>query len=306
MNRMCIGGMEASRISLGCMRIDKLSNKEAQALLNTALEKGINFFDHADVYASGESERVFSKAINMDRSLREKIFLQSKCGIRKDGIVRYDFSRDYILESVDGILKRLNTEYLDVLLLHRPDPLVEPEEVAEAFDRLHTAGKVRNFGVSNQSPMLMELLSRYVRQPLVINQLQFSIAHTRMMDYQIYFNTDNPEAVDRSSEILEYCRLKDITIQAWSPFQYGFFQGSFVDNPKFPKINEVLDRIAKEKNVSKSAVVVAWILRHPAKMQVIAGTTNPGRLSDICQGADVCISREEWYEIYSAMGRDIP
>ena len=306
MNRMCIGGMEASRISLGCMRIDKLSNKEAQALLNTALEKGINFFDHADVYASGESERVFSKAINMDRSLRDKILLQSKCGIRKDGIVRYDFSRDYILESVDGILKRLNTEYLDVLLLHRPDPLVEPEEVAEAFDRLHTAGKVRNFGVSNQSPMLMELLSRYVRQPLVINQLQFSIAHTRMMDYQIYFNTDNPEAVDRSSEILEYCRLKDITIQAWSPFQYGFFQGSFVDNPKFPKINEVLDRIAKEKNVSKSAVVVAWILRHPAKMQVIAGTTNPGRLSDICQGADVCISREEWYEIYSAMGRDIP
>lgn len=305
MNRMCIGGMEASRISLGCMRMEQISVQEAQTLLKVALEKGINFFDHADCYGDGESERVFSKAMNMDKSMRDQIFLQSKCGIRKDGLPRYDFSRDYIIKSVDGILKRLDTDYLDALLLHRPDPLVEPEEVAEAFDRLHSAGKVRYFGVSNQSPMLMELLSKYVKQPLIINQLQFSIAHTLMMDYQIFFNTDTPQAVDRSSEILEYCRLKNITIQAWSPFQYGFFQGSFVDNPKFPQINEVLDRIAKEKNVSKSAIVVAWILRHPAKMQVIAGTTNPGRLSDICQGDDVCISREEWYEIYCAMGRSI-
>ena len=137
---------------------------------------------------------------------------------------RYDFSKSHILKSVDGILKRLNTDYLDALLLHRPDPLVEPEEVAEAFELLHSSGKVRSFGVSNQSPMLIELLQKYVNQPLVINQLQFGVAHTPYAGSGAFSsNMTADQSVDRSSEILEYCRLKDIAIQAWSPFQYGFF-----------------------------------------------------------------------------------
>lgn len=306
MKTMTIGGMEASQISLGCMRLKSISAKEAETLVNTALDQGINYFDHADCYGGGLSEEIFSQAADLRSSLRQQIFIQSKCGIRKDGIVRYDFSKEHILESVDGSLRRLKTDYLDALLLHRPDPLLEPEEVAEAFDRLHAAGKVRYFGVSNQSPRLMELLAKYVRQPLVINQLQFSIGHTLMLDQEIYFNMDTPYSPDRSAEIIEYCRLKDVTIQAWSPFQYGFFKGVFVDNPEFPELNCVLDRIAQKRNTNKSAVAVAWILRHPAHMQAIVGTMSPSRLKDICQAAEFTLTREEWYEIYAASGKQIP
>lgn len=306
MKKMLIGGMDASQISLGCWRIQRLSAGDAERIVKTALDEGINFFDNADCYGRGQSEENFGKALDLRSSIRDKIFVQTKCGIRKDGIIRYDFSRDHILESVDGSLKRLNTDYLDALLLHRPDPLVEPEEVAEAFDRLHAAGKVRYFGVSNQSPMLIELLKKYVRQPLLINQLQFGVAHTLMLDQEVFFNMDVPFSVDRSAEILEYCRLNDVTIQAWSPFQYGFFKGVFVDNPEFPEVNQVLDRIAKERGTNKSAVAVAWILRHPAHMQVLVGTMNPERLKECCQATEFTLTREEWYEIYTAMGRKIP
>ena len=307
MKKITLGGMQASDIVLGCMRISDMAVSRVQELLETAVEEGINYFDHADLYGHGASEEVFAKAMGQKPSLRERIYLQSKCGIRDDGgLFRYDFSKSHILKSVDGILKRLNIDYLDALLLHRPDPLVEPEEVAEAFERLHAAGKVRYFGVSNQSPMLIELLQKYIRQPLLINQLQFSVCHALMLDQEIHFNMDTPFSPDRSGEIIEYCRLKDITIQAWSPFQYGFFEGVFVDNPKFPELNQVLGRIAQEHNTNKSAVAVAWILRHPAHMQVIVGTMNAKRLSDISQATDFTLTREEWYEIYAAAGKQIP
>jgi len=308
MKKIIIGGspLQASEIALGCMRMAGLTVTEAKKLISTAIDLGIDFFDHADVYGSGQSEEIFAQAIGMNPTIREKILLQSKCGIRKDGAVRYDFSKKYILESVDAILKRLKTDYLDVLLLHRPDTLVEPEEVAEAFDLLHSSGKVRHFGVSNQSPMLVELLGKYIKQHLIINQLQFSIAHTLMVDRQFNMNMNTPHAVSRDSEILEYCRLKEITIQAWSPFQHGFFSGTFLDNDDYAELNCVLDRIAEEKGVSKSAVTIAWIMRHPAKIQPIVGTTNAGRLKDICKAADISISREEWYEIYSAAGNELP
>lgn len=296
------GELNASEISLGCMRISRLSEKEASELIGTALEEGINFFDHADVYGDGKSEETFAKAIGMTPAVREKILLQSKCGIR-DGY--YDFSKEHILAAVDGSLKRLKTDYLDVLLLHRPDTLMEPEEVAEAFRILHASGKVRYFGVSNQNPMQMELLNRSLGSKIVINQLQLSIATSGILDSGICVNMNTGNAFQDGS-ILEYCRLNNITIQAWSPFQYGFFEGSFIGSDKFPELNQMLGTIAAEKGVAPEAVAVAWILRHPAKIQPIVGTTNPKRLRAICQASQAELSRKEWYGLYRAAGHPIP
>jgi predicted oxidoreductase len=295
--------IQASTVVLGCMRINKLEKSEAARLIHTALDAGINFFDHADIYGGGRSEELFAEAIGMNPAIREKMFLQSKCGIRK-GL--FDFSREHILRSVDGILQRLRTEYLDVLLLHRPDTLMEPEEVAEAFTELKESGKVRHFGVSNQNPMQMELLAKYLQQPIIANQLQLSVTNTGMIDAGLNVNMENPPSINRDGSVLEYCRLKEITIQAWSPLQYGFFEGVFIHNDKFPELNRVLDRMAAEKSVTSSAMAIAWILRHPARMQVIVGTTNSQRLADLAKAAEVELSREEWYEIYRSAGNKLP
>jgi predicted oxidoreductase len=297
------GVLKASEISLGCMRINSLTRKDAAHLIHTALEEGIDFFDHADIYGGGKSEEVFSEAIEMNASIREKMLLQSKCGIRQG---YFDFSKEHIIASVDGSLKRLKTDYIDVLLLHRPDTLVEPEEVAEAFDILQTSGKVRHFGVSNQNPMQIELLSRYVKQKLLFNQLQLSITNTGMIDAGFNVNMKIDSSIDRDGSILDYCRLKDITIQAWSPFQYGFFEGVFLNNDKFPELNKKIDEIAEAKGVTNSAIAVAWISRHPAKIQTIVGTTNAARLKDICKASNVELTRQEWYEIYRAAGNKLP
>lgn len=295
--------LEASEISLGCMRIADLMNQEISTLVHTALDEGINFFDHADVYGGGQSESKFAEALNMTSSLREKMILQSKCGIRQDS---FDFSKEHILEAVDGILKRLQTNYLDVLLLHRPDALVEPEEVAEAFTILQDSGKVKYFGVSNQNPMQIELLTKFVKQPLIINQLQLSITNTGMMDAGINVNMKIDPSINRDGSILDYCRLKEITIQPWSPFQYGFFEGAFLNNEKFPELNRKINEIASSKGVTNTAIAIAWLLRHPAHMQPIVGTTNPGRVKDICKASDVKLTRQEWYAIYLAAGNKLP
>ena len=297
------GALPASEISLGCMRMAGLSAKDAELVVKTALEEGIDFFDHADIYGGGKSEEVFAKAIGMKPSVRETVLLQSKCGIRQGF---FDFSREHILASVDGILKRLETDYLDVLLLHRPDTLVEPEEVAEAFSLLHRTGKVRHFGVSNQNPMQIELLQQSVQQKLIANQLQLSITNTGMIDSGINVNMKIDRSLDRDGSILEYCRLKGITIQPWSPFQYGFFEGAFLDNPKFPELNAKIDELAAKKGVTNTAISIAWLLRHPAKMQPIIGTMNPQRIRDIAKASSVELSRPEWYEIYRAAGNALP
>jgi len=302
------GEISASEIALGCMRINGLSAKEAETFVQTAMEEDINFFDHADIYGSGESEEVFAKAVHMSPAVREKMILQTKCGICQSAgnNVYFDFSKEHILESVDGSLKRLHTDYVDVLLLHRPDALMEPEEVAEAFNILHSSGKVRYFGVSNQKPMQIELLSKYLNQKLVINQLQLSITNATMISNGINVNMENAGAVDRDGSVLDYCRLKDIAIQAWSPFQYGMFAGVFLNNEKFPELNKKIDEIAKIKGVPNTAIAVAWILRHPAKIQPIVGTTNAARLKDICKASTIELTRQEWYEIYSAAGNVLP
>ncbi len=295
--------LNVSEISLGCMRISKMTDQEIASLVHTALDEGINFFDHADIYGGGKSEERFAEAMQMNPGLREKMLLQTKCGIRKG---HWDFSKEHILEAVDGSLKRLRTDYLDVLLLHRPDALVEPEEVAEAFTILQTSGKVRNFGVSNQNPMQIELLSKFVKQKILFNQLQFSITNTGMIDAGIHVNMEIDPSIDRDGSILDYCRLKEITIQPWSPFQYGFFEGVFLDNDKFPELNQKIDALAAAKGVTNTAIAIAWILRHPARMQPMVGTTNPGRLKDICKASGVTLTRPEWYEIYTAAGNKLP
>jgi predicted oxidoreductase len=236
---------------------------------------------------------------------RHSLVLQSKCGIRPD-LGMFDFSKEHILASVDGILQRLGTDYLDVLLLHRPDALVEPEEVAEAFGRLQASGKVRNFGVSNQNPTQIELLQRALPQRLLFNQLQLSIAFTPLIDAGIHVNNKDDFALVRDGGALDYCRLKGLTVQAWSPFQYGFFEGVFLGNPKFPKLNEVIDRIAQERGVTNTAVAVAWISRHPARIQTVLGTTNPQRVRDAAQSQGFVLTRQEWYEIYRAAGNVLP
>ena len=295
--------IKASSIGLGCMRIADMEKEDVNKLINIALEEGINFFDHADIYGKGRSEEIFSEAIGMNSSLREKMIIQSKCSIRPGF---YDYSKEHIISSVDGILKRLKTDYLDILLLHRPDTLMEPEEVSEAFEELFKAGKVREFGVSNHNPMQIELLNKYLKNKIMINQLQFSLMHTGIIDSGINVNMKVDPSIDRDGSILEYCRLKDITIQAWSPFQYGFFQGVFLNNDKFPELNAKINEIAEKKNVTNSAIATAWILRHPAKIQTIVGTTNAERLRDICKASEVELTRQEWYELYRAAGNQLP
>lgn len=297
-------GLEVPTLAVGCMRLNSLDKKAAEHFLNTALDLGANFFDHADIYGRGACETLFAEAIGMNSSVREKIILQSKCAIRPK--VCYDFSKEYILSSVDGILKRLNTEYLDVLLLHRPDTLMEPEEVAEAFTQLKTAGKVRHFGVSNHNPMQIQLLEKCLEEPLMVNQLQFSPTNATMITEGFRVNMLDDGAVNRDGSVLEFCRLKDITIQVWSPFQYGTFAGTYLNNPKFPELNQKIDELAEKYGVSNTTIVMAWILRHPAHMQPIMGTTNEGRLRDCVRAADIELTREEWYAIYLAAGNTLP
>ena len=295
--------MNASEIVLGCMRISSMTNQEISTLVHTALDEGINFFDHADVYGGGTCEEKFSEALDMNSGLRDKMILQTKVGIRKGS---FDFSKEHILEAVDGCLKRLRTDYLDVVLLHRPDALVEPEEVAGAFTTLETSGKVKYFGVSNQNPMQIELLCKFVKQKIHFNQLQLSITNTGMIDAGINVNMKIDRSIDRDGSILDYCRLKDIIIQPWSPFQYGFFEGVFLDNPKFPTLNQKINAIAADKGVTNTAIAIAWLLRHPAHMQPILGTTSPQRVKDSCQASGITLSREEWYQIYLAAGNQLP
>lgn len=301
--KLGVSDLEVPVVAVGCMRLTSLNPSQAETFIQTALDLGAYFFDHADVYGDGACEELFACAIHMNDSVREKIILQSKCGIRRN---MYDFSKEHILASVDGSLKRLQTDYLDILLLHRPDALVEPDEVAEAFDRLQASGKVRHFGVSNHKPMQIELLRKFLHQPIVANQLQLSIAHATMISNGINVNMDNSSALDRDGSVLDYCRLRDITIQPWSPFLYGFFGGVFLESDKFPALNAKIDEIAGRYQVSNTTIAIAWLLRHPAKMQPVIGTMNLERLKASVKAAEITLSREEWYEIYLAAGNELP
>ena len=299
-----VGAWRLPAVAVGCMGLNKLGGSDAAKFISAALGEGLNFFDHADIYGGGECERVFGAAFASLGVARDKLFLQSKCGIVPGKM--FDFSQKHILESVDGSLSRLRTDYLDIPLLHRPDALMEPEEVAEVFSELKRAGKVRAFGVSNMHPYQIELVKSCSDEPIVANQLQFSPAHAGMISEGIEVNMLTGGAFCRDGYILEYCRLHGIAVQAWSPFRYGFFDGVFLGDKKYEKLNEVLGRLAEKYGADPAGIVAAWILRHPAKTQVITGTTNIRHLLDAARGADIVLTREEWYEIYRAAGYILP
>lgn len=291
-------------IVVGCMRLGEMDGKSMNAFLHAALEQGANYFDHADIYAGGKSEEIFGQAVKEDSSIkREDLIIQSKCGICKGF---YDLSKKHIIESVDGSLKRLQTDYLDVLLIHRPDALIEPEEVASAFDELEKSGKVRHFGVSNHKPMQIELLKRYIEQPLIINQLQFSLPVSNMVANGMEVNMETEGSIDRDGSVLDYSRLHDMTIQAWSPFQMPNWQGCFLGNDAYADLNEKIEVLAETYGTSATAIAAAWIFRHPAGMQLITGTTKQERLKEIIASSDIVLTREEWYQLYLAAGHLLP
>ncbi|HEX1577691.1 TPA: aldo/keto reductase [Streptococcus pneumoniae] len=297
---------ELSEIILGMMRIKDKSVKEVEELVETALSVGINAFDLADIYGRGRCEELLGLVLKNRPDLREKMWIQSKCGIRIEEFTYFDFSKDYIIKSVDGILQRLKIDHLDSLLLHRPDALMESDQVAEAFDLLYEQGKVREFGVSNQNPMMMELLKKDVKQPLAVNQLQLSAAFTPGFESGFHVNMEDSQVAMRDGSIFEYCKLHDVVIQAWSVLQFGYFKGNFVGNEKFQALNQVLDRLAIKYGVTSSTIAISWILRYPAKMQAVVGTTNSKHLREVSQAANFSLTRKEWYEIYLAAGNNLP
>lgn len=295
--------LTASVLGLGCMRMGDRSVDDATRVVQAALDAGITLFDHADIYANGRSEQIFADAVRNLGVPRDAMILQSKCGIR-DGY--FDFSREHLLASVTGILRRLGVDYLDVLLLHRPDALMEPDEIAAAFSSLHRNGLVRAFGVSNQNPAQLNLLRGSLDQPLVVHQLQMSVAHCPAIDHGFHVNMDDPFAVDRDGGVIDDARLHHMTLQPWSPLQFGFFKGVFIDHPEFPDLNRVLRRIADEQQVTPSAVAIAWLLRHPAGLQPILGTMNPDRIRDLARAPEVTLTRPQWYELYRSAGKTLP
>ena len=291
-----------SSVILGCMRLN--GSEQPEKVIETAFENGINFFDHADIYGGGDCETIFAQALAKTSLKRDELFIQTKCGIVPGKM--FDFSKKHIIQSVEDSLRRLDMEYVDALLLHRPDTLVEPEEVAEAFDELERSGKVRFFGVSNQKPMQIELLKKYVNQPLLANQLQFGLKHSEMIDQGIHVNMTDQASIDHDGSILDYSRLHEMTIQAWSPYQYGFFEGVFIGNEKFPELNQSLNELAEKYQTTPTGLASAWILRHPANMQVIAGTMNLTRIEEIAKASMIDMTREDWYELYRAAGNILP
>ena len=297
---------EVSEVVLGLMRISEMTVDQVEDLIESALEVGINAFDIADCYGHGKCEQILGEVLKRRPDLREKMWIQSKCGIRMEEFTYFDFSKEHILEAVDGILERLNVDYIDSLLLHRPDALMEPAEIAEAFDLLKSQVKVIDFGVSNQNPMMMALIQKDVNQPLVANQLQLSAAFTPSFDAGFHVNMKQEAGIVRDSSIFEYCRLHDVVIQAWSVLQFDYFGGVFLGSEKYPELNHVLNRLAEKYHVSPSAVAIAWVLRYPAKMQAVIGTTKKARVAEAAKAAEIQLTRKEWYEIYLAAGNDLP
>lgn len=292
-----IGELTVSNLALGCMRIGNKSEEEVYQLILAALDAGINLFDHADIYYGGKSEKVFGQVLANHPELREKIVIQTKCGIVPG--VCFDLSKDHILKSVDDSLKRLNVDCIDILLLHRMDPLMDINEVKEAFDELKAGNKVKYFGLSNALPSQFELLSSVLNVPLMVNQVEFSPAHTNLIDQGIFMNIKTPLATSTDGNLIDYAMMKKISIQAWSPIRESLAHDTFLDNQDYAKLNEVLDELSQKYQVSKGAIVVAWIKTHPAKITTVIGTTTPARIAKMAAGMAVNLTRQEWYSIYT-------
>ncbi len=302
-----LGDRISSAIVMGCMRIADKPLAEVEKVMVEAMQTGVNTFDLADIYAGGNAEKVFGVAIRDLGVPRKDYILQTKCGIRKENgkITRFDFTKDYILQAVEGSLKRLNADYIDVLLLHRPDTLVEPEEVGEAFERLQGDGKVKAFGVSNFNAMQMQLFRSSGIQ-IATNQVQFSLTHTPLIDAGLNNNMYKEESITRAGDTLEYSRVKGIPLQAWSPLQHGFIEGCFIGNSHFQPLNDKLSEVGKKYDAEPATIALAWVLRHPAFKQAVTGTVNPKHMKALCRAADIRLTHEEWYDLYLSTGKTLP
>lgn len=300
--------LEVSQIALGHMRIAKLSVDDAEALIKEALNLGINFYDHADIYGGGKSEEIFGEVLKRNLGMREKMVIQSKCDIVTEakGGKRYETSHDYIMECVTKSIERLNCGYLDILLIHRPDALCDPEELAATFAELKEKGMVKYFGVSNHTKTRIQLIQKYWKEPLVVNQMQLSIIHAPMIDYDFCVDMVEDQGINRDGGLIDYCRLNDIRMQIWCPIQASWADGTFIDNPKYPKVNAVLAKLADKYQVTKAAIATAWLLRHPAGFQVITGTTSVKHLKETCEAVNIRLEAQEWYDLYAAEGKMIP
>lgn len=297
-------GLQVSQIALGCMRFGVKEQYEIEALLEKAVELGINFVDHADIYQwDKNSEEMFGEALKNKPSLREKLYIQTKCGIRRGF---YDLSAEHIMESVENSLRKLKVDKIDVLALHRPDALIEPEEVAEAFDKLKTSGKVDYFGVSNMNPFQMQLIEKYSGQKLMVNQVELSVVHSGLVDAGIFVNMKDSEGIVRDGGLLDYARLHEVTLQAWSIMQISLHEGTFIDHENYQALNSKLQELADCYGVTKNAIAVAWILRHPAKIQAIAGTTDAKHLEELSKAVEVNLTRQQWYDLYLSAGHKLP
>ena len=316
--------LKTSRLIAGCMGLgggwapETLLNaeheKQARDFIDTALELGINFFDHANIYARGRAEDVFGRILKERPSLRGQIILQSKVGIRwandpAGTPQRFDFSYEHIIEATEAILRRLQTDRLDILLLHRPDVLVEGEEVARAFARLKQDGKVSHFGVSNQNRFMMDYLQHFLPDPLIANQLEMNLLHSGFAEAAISFNQTAPAYPDGWEGVVEYCRLNGVGLQAWSPLARGVLTGGDLKEKSAATKSTagLVKELANAHQVSGEAIVLAWLLRHPAKIQPVLGTSRSDRLRACAESVKVKLSREEWYRLFeTARGKSMP
>lgn len=292
-----------SKIALGCMRLAKLNIEQAEKLILCALENDIQLFDHADIYGSRKCEEMFGEILRRNPNIREKMIIQSKCGICKG---YYDLSKEHIIKQVEESIRLLNCDYLDILLLHRPDVLVDYVEVNEAFEYLYNKGLVKNFGVSNMNPMQIELYNKFLTNKIKYNQVQFSIVHSHMISEGLFVNMSEDEGCIRSGNLLEYAMLKEMKLQAWSPLMASWDDGSFIDNPKYEKLNNKLQELANKYNVCKNTIAIAWILRHPSNITPIVGTTSINHLLEIAKAKDINLTKEEWYSLYLSAGHILP
>ena len=292
-----------NKLALGCMRLSKLTIEEAEKLILFAVDNGVDFFDHADIYGSRCCEEIFGKVLRRNPGLREKIVIQSKCGICKG---YYDLSKEHIINQVEQSIQLLNCGYLDILLLHRPDALVDYNEVNEAFNYLYDNGLVKSFGVSNMNVMQIELYNKYLTHKITHNQVQFSVVHSHLISEGLFVNMSEIESPSRSGGLIEYAMLKDINLQAWSPLMASWEDGTFIDNPKYEDVNKKLEELANKYSVSKNAIAIAFILRHPANIIPVVGTTSIIHLEEMLKAKDITLTKEEWYSLYLSGGHILP
>ena len=290
-------------IGLGCMRLGKLNIEEAEELISCALNNGITLFDHADIYGNRKCEALFGEVLKRNPNFREKMIIQSKCGICRG---YYDLSKEYIIKQVEESVRLLNCGYLDILLLHRPDALVDYEEVNEAINYLYDKGLIKEFGVSNMNPIQIELYNKKLDHKIKHNQVQFSIVHSHMISEGLFVNMSEEESSIRSGNLIEYSMLKDIKLQAWSPLMASWNDGTFIDNPKYDKLNKKLEEISSKYQASKNCIAISWILRHPANILPIVGTTSIVHLNEMIKAKDIKLTREEWYSLYLASNHILP